>query len=169
MTQLTSYPEVVDAVWRIVRGEPPDSERAAFQRTEQEVAQALGLDWSSGDDAGVVGIAQALSDLVDLGYCVGRGTYNGLRYIAVSPSPHAPDAPPSGIVFGHGLPRLPGLCARALRFIHERTVRQECGITFYADVQILFAEATQALLPDVADSFAATTDVVEAVKSLKGR
>jgi hypothetical protein len=169
MTQLTSYPEVVDAVWRIVRGEPPDNERTAFHRTEQEVAQALGLDWSWGDDACVFGIAQALSDLVDLGYCVGRGTYNGLRYTAVSPSHDAPDAPPSAFVLGQGLARLPGLRARALRFIHERTVRHERGITFYAGVQILFPEATQALLPDVADSFAATGDVVEAVKSLKGR
>jgi hypothetical protein len=100
MPQLTSYPEVVDAVWRIVLGEPPDSERAAFQHTEQEVARALGLDWAWDDDACVFGIAQALRDLVDLGYCVGRGTYNGLRYIAVAPSPDAPDAPPSAFVLG---------------------------------------------------------------------
>lgn len=169
MTELTSYPEVVDAVWRIVRGEPPDGERATFQRSEQEVARALGVDWAWDDDACVFGIAQALSDLVDLGYCVGRGTFNGLRYMAVSPSPDAPDAPPSAFVLGQGLARLPGLRAKALRFIHERTARHEHDIAFYASVQILFPEATEALLPDVADSFAATGDVVEAVKSLKGR
>lgn len=130
MTQLTSYPEVADVVWRIVQGEPPGNERSEYQRTEWEVAQALCLNWSWDGDACVFGVAQALSDLVDPGYCVGRGTYNGLRYVALSPSPDAPDVPPSAFVLSQGLPRLPSLHANALRFIHELTICQESGITF---------------------------------------
>lgn len=168
--EIQTYPDLVDAVWEIVKGTEEQRERSDYQLSEQRVAEALGLTWAWSDDACVDGIAQAISDLVDLGYCVGRGTFNGSRYMAVSPAPDAPDMPPSAYVLRDGLAKLPDLRAKALRFIHEQTLRQESGITFYTgDVRILFPDAVRALLPDRAEEFSATGDMVEALRDLKKR
>lgn len=164
---IQSYPDLVDAIWEIVRGPEEQRERSEYRWTEQQIAEALGMTWSFNDDASAEGVAQAISDLVDLGYCVGRGTFNGSRYMVVSPAPDAPDMSPSAYVLRDSLSPLRELRARALLFIHEQTLRQEGGITFYTDARILFPDTVRALLPDRADDYSATGDVVEAVQDLK--
>ncbi len=46
MVEIKSYPELVDAVWTIVRGTPEERERVDFMFSEEKVAWFLGVPWA---------------------------------------------------------------------------------------------------------------------------
>ena len=169
MVEIKSYPELVDAIWTIVQGTPEERERVDFLFSEDQVARRLEIPWTWGSDPCVFGVAQALSDLVDMGYCTGRGSFNGQRWMHVSPSADSPDVPPSAAFIAPPLPKLPPLRRRALQLIHEHTVRHEEGITFYILGRMLHQEALSALFSTTneRDMHTARDEMIQAMSSLK--
>ena len=168
--EIKSYPELVDSIWTIVQGTPEERERFDFMFSEEQVAKRLGVPWAWESDACVFGVAQAISDLVDLEYCKGIDTYNGHRWRRITPSPYCSDAPPSTHFVTPQIAKLPTLRGRALQFIHEQTLRNENSITFYTqEVQILHQEAVNVLLPTTteADLYIARGTVISAMSDLK--
>ena len=119
MVEIKSYPELVDAIWTIVQGTPEERERTDFMFSEEQVAKRLGVPWAWESDACVFGVAQSLNDLVDMDYCKGRGSFNGHRWMHVSPSADCPDVPPSASFIAPPLPKIPLLRRRALQLTHE--------------------------------------------------
>jgi hypothetical protein len=126
VVEIKSYPELVDAVWAIVQGTPEERERVDFMFSEQRIAEDLGITYKWDSDPCVFGVAQALNNLVDLGYCEGVGNFNGHRWMNVSPSADSPDMLPSASLIRPPLPKLPLLRGRALQFIHEQRCHPEC-------------------------------------------
>lgn len=170
MTEIKSYPELVDAVWTNVQGTPEERERVDFMFSEEQVAKQLGIPWAWESDACVFGIAQALNDLVDIGYCKGRGSFNGHRWMHVSPSADCPDELPSARFITLPIAKLPPLRARALQFIHEQTLRHENGITFYTqEMGMLHQEAVNVLSPTTTevDLYIARGTMIRAMSDLK--
>jgi len=169
VVEIKSYPELVDAIWTFVQGTPEERERIDFMFSEQQVAQRLEIPWRWDSDPCVFGVAQALNDLVDLGYCQGRGSFNGHRWMYVSPSADCPDVPPSTSFITLPLPKLPLLRRRALQLIHEHAVRHEEGITFYILGRMLHQEAISALFSTTneMDMHAARGAMIQAMSNLE--
>lgn len=170
MTEIKSYPELVDVVWTNVQGTPEERERVDFMFSEEQVAKQLGIPWAWESDVCVFGVAQALNDLVDIGYCKGRGSFNGHRWMHVSPSADCPDELPSARFITLPIAKLPPLRSQALQFIHEQTLRHDNGITFYTqEMGMLHQEAVNVLLPTTteADLFTARGTVIRAMSDLK--
>lgn len=143
MVGIKNYPALVDAIWKMVEGTPEERERVDFTFSEQQIAESLGIAYSWDSGACVFGVASAISDLVDLGYCKGRATYNGHRWRWISPSPNCPDALPSTSLLVPPIVKLPPLRAQVLEFIHKQTLRHEDGITFYDhEVRLLFEDTS---------------------------
>jgi hypothetical protein len=170
VAEIDNYPTLVDAIWKIVQGTPEDRERVDFMFSEEQVAKQLGVLWTWESDACVFGIAHAINDLVDLGYCRGRATFNGHRWNWISPSPSCQDTSPSALFLTIPIPKLLSIRAKALQFIHEQTVRYSEGITFYSqEMWMRHEEFVLALLPSTqeTDMFSARGTVMEAVIDLK--
>lgn len=170
MVEIRNYPELVDAVWTIVHGTPEDRERADFVLTEEQVAKRLEVPWAWESDACVFGVARVINDLVDLGYCRGRATFNGHRWRGISPSPVSPDVPPSALFLSMPISKLLSVRAKALQFIHGQTIRHLDGITFYSQKMWMRQEEfVLALLPSTKeiDMYTARGTVMEAVVDLK--
>jgi len=91
VAEIDNYPALVDAIWKIVQGTPEDRERVDFMFSEQRIAEDLGITYKWDSDPCVFGVAQALNNLVDLGYCEGVDNFNGHRWMNVSPSADSPD------------------------------------------------------------------------------
>ncbi len=117
MAEIDNYPALVDAIWEIVQGTPEERERIDFLFSEQQIAGKLGITYIWDSDPCVFGVAQALNDLVALGYCEGVGNFNGHRWMNVSPSADSPDMLPSANLIAPPLPKLPPLRRKALQFI----------------------------------------------------
>jgi hypothetical protein len=169
VVEIKSYPDLVDAIWTIVQGTPEEREHVDFMFSEEQVARRLEILWTWDSDPCVFGVAQVLSDLVDMGYCTGRGSFNGQRWMHVSPSADSPDAPPSAAFIAPPLPKLPPLRRKALHLIHEHTVRHEEGITFYIQGRMLHQEAIAALFSTTneRDTHAARGEMIQAMSSLE--
>lgn len=170
LVEIESYPELVDTIWTIVQGTLEERERSDFMFSEEQIAKRLKVPWNWESDACVFGIAQAVNDLVDLGYCRGRATFNGHRWSWISPSSDSPDVPPSALFLAAPIPKLLPLRAKALQFIHGQTVRHMEGITFYSqEMSMPHEEFVLALLPATqgTDMFTARSTVMEAVIDLK--
>jgi len=169
VVEIKSYPKLVDAIWTIVQGTPEERERVDFMFSEDQIAKRLGVPWAWESDACVFGVAQALNDLVDMDYCKGRGSFNGHRWMHVSPSADCPDVPPSASFITPPLPKIPLLRRRALQLIHEHAVRHEEGITFYTIVQMLHQEAISALFSTTneIDMYSARGEMIQAMSSLE--
>ncbi len=169
MVEIKSYPELVDAIWTFVQGTPEESERIDFMFSEEQVARRLEIPWTWDSDPCVFGVAQALNDLVDMGYCQGRGSFNGHRWMRVSPSADCPDVPPSAAFITPPLPKIPLLRRRALQLIHGHAVRYEEGITFYTIVRMLHQEAIAALFSTTneIDTHAARGEMIQAMSNLE--
>lgn len=170
MAEINNYPALVDAIWKIVQGTPEDRERVDFMFSEQRIAEELGITYKWDSDPCVFGVAQALNDLVDLGYCEGVGNFNGHRWMNVSPSADSPDMLPSASLIRPPLPKLPLLRGRALQFIHEQTVRHEDGITFYTqEMSISLQEALSILLPTTneMEAYSARGTLIQAMSKLE--
>ena len=169
MAEIKSYPELVDAIWTIVQGTYEHRERVDFMFSEAQVAKLLGVPWAWESDACVFGVAQAINDLVYMGYCKGRGSFNGHRWMNVSPSADCPDVPPSASLITPPLPKIPLLRRKALQLIHEHTVRHEDGIKFYIIAQMLHQEAISALFPTTSEIeiYKVTGEMIQAMSSLE--
>jgi hypothetical protein len=169
VAEIKSYTELVDAIWAIVQGTPQDRERVDFKFSEEQVAKLLGIPWAWESDACVFGVAQAISDLVDMGYCKGRGSFNGHRWMYVSPSADCPDILPSATFIAPSLPKMPLLRRRALQLIHENAVRHEEGITFYTLIRMLHQETISALFPTTneIDMYTIRGEMIQALSSLE--
>lgn len=169
MVEIKSYPELVDTVWTFMRGTPEKRESVDFLFSEEQIARRLDIPWMWDSDLCVFGVAQALSDLVDIGYCMGRGSFNGHRWMYVSPSADSPDILPSAAFITPPLPKLLPLRRRALRLVHEYTVRCEEGITFYILESMPHQEAIAALFPTVNEIGTQTDrgEMIQAISSLK--
>jgi hypothetical protein len=167
--EIQTYPELVDTIWTIVQGTPEERERVDFLFSEEQVARRLDIPWSWDSDPCVFGVAQALNDLVDMGYCQGRGSFNGHRWMYVSPFADSPDAPPSAAFIAPPLPKLPPLRRRALLLIHEHAVRHEVGVTFYILGRMLHQEAIAALFSTTTESdmHTARGEMIQAMSSLE--
>ena len=90
MAEIKSYPEMVDLIWAIMQGTPEERERVDFTFSEQHIAGELGIAYQGDSDLRVYGVAQALDDLVDLGYCKDRALFIGAPS-SWSPTPDCPD------------------------------------------------------------------------------
>ncbi len=170
VVEIKSYPELVDIIWAIVQGTPEERERIDFIFSEEQVARRLEIPWIWDSDPCVFGIAQSFNDLVDMGYCKGRGSFNGHRWMHVSPSADCPDELPSARFVTLPIAKLPPLRARALQFIHEQTLRHENGIAFYTqEVGLLHQDAVNILLPTTTevDLYTARGTVITAMSDLK--
>lgn len=170
MTEIKSYPELVDAVWTIVQGTTEDLERADFMLSEEQIAERLEVPLIWNSDACIFGIAQAIDDLVDLGYSKGQATFIGQRWRWISPSPNCPDVPPSALFLVIPIPKLLPIRTKALQYIHEQTVRHLEGITFYSqEIWIHHEEFVLALLPSTkeTDMLTARGTAMDAVIDLK--
>jgi hypothetical protein len=170
VTEIKSYPELVDAIWAIVQGSHEDRERVDFMFSEEQVARQLSIPWVWESDACVFGVAQAFSDLVGLEYCKGVASYNGHRWRWISPSPYCPDVPPSTLFITPPIIKLPPLFKQALQFIHEQTLQYENGITFYSqEMRVTHQEAVSILLPTTteADQYNARGTLIRAMSDIK--
>ena len=86
----------------------------------------MGIPWDS--NVCILGIVDAIGELVNLGYCKGYEEIDGYhQYISFSPD--APTIQPSECPVSID-ERLP-LRRSALEFVHGKTVCREFGITFY--------------------------------------
>ncbi len=166
--EIDNYPALVDGIWRMIQGMPEDRERVDFLFSEQRIAEELGVTYGWDSDPCVFGVAQALNDLVDLGYCKGRGSFNGHRWMHVAPLADCPDVPPTASCITPPLPKLLPLRRRVLQFIHEQSVRHEESVTFYLIIRILHQEAVSTLLPaaNEIEMFSARGQIIQALSSL---
>lgn len=172
MDNINSYPALVDTIWTIVQGTAEDRERIDFTFSEPDIVKSLGIPYSWDSSACVYGVATAINDLVDLGYCKGRGTYNGHRWMHISPSPDCPVVLPSASLLASPIAKLPPLRERVLRYIHEQTLRHEDGITFYDHGGCFpLQDVVPVFLPDTNETNAhlATGQIAEAMTNLKER
>jgi len=170
VAEIKSYPELVDSIWTIVQGTPEDREQADSMLSEEQIAERLGVPLIWNSNACVFGIAQAIDDLVDLGYSKGRATFMGQRWRWISPSTNCPDGPPSALFLAIPIPKLLPIRTKALQFIHEQTIRHSEGITFYSqEIWMRHEEFVLALLPSTkeTDMFTARGTVMDAVIDLK--
>ena len=170
MAEIKSYPELVDAIWAIVQGTPEERERVDFSFSEQQIAGELGITYKLNIDPCVIGISQALDDLVDLGYCKDRAIFIGAPS-SWSPSPDCPDVPPSALFLAKPIPKLLPIRTKVLQFIHAQTVRYSEGITFYSEETwwMPHEEFVLALLPSTkeTDMFTAKGTLMKAANDLK--
>ncbi|MGH2638566.1 MAG: hypothetical protein ACRDF4_04695 [Rhabdochlamydiaceae bacterium] len=166
--EIDNYPVLVNSIWEMIQGTPDDRERIDFLFSEQQIVGKLGITYGWESDPCVFGVAQVLNDLVDMGYCKGRGSLNGHRWGHVAPSADCPDMLPTASFITPPLPKLPTLRRRVLQFIHEQSVHREEGITFYIPVRIPHEETTSALLPTTneIEMFSARGQVIQALSSL---
>lgn len=64
MEEITDYPSLVDAVWKVIQEMPEDKDQVDLTFTEEQIAGVLGIFCVWDSDARIFGIAQAISDLV---------------------------------------------------------------------------------------------------------
>lgn len=169
MVEIKSYPDLVDTIWTLVQGTPEQREHVDFMFSEEQVARKLGVMWTWDSDPCVFGVAQALNDLVDMGYCQGRGSFNGHRWRYVSPAVDCLDALPSASFIAPPLPKIPPLRRRALQLIHKNTVCNEENITFYILVRMPHPEIISSLFPTANEIEMCTArgEIMQAMSSLK--
>lgn len=164
---ISSYPELVDAVWDVVKGTTEEREGGTVQFSDDQICHALGIPNDASCLALSDGIGQAHRDLVRLRYCEEWGEHNGAMWASVN----APDVPPSARALRTPLVRLSPLRAQILRYANERTVCQEGGITFYRYLGFLLDEVVQDLLLTVPNDIAALNEsrnqVVQAAMDLE--
>jgi hypothetical protein len=170
VAEIKSYPELVDSIWTIVQGTPEERERVDFTFSEQQVAGELGITYKGDSDPYVFGVAQALNDLVDLGYCKDRAIFIGTPS-SWSLSPDCPDISPSANFLVPPIARLPPFRLKTLQFIHEQTLRHEEGITFYKAVTFLVEDVVHTLLPSSGevDMLTSRGQIFEAMFDLERR
>ncbi len=167
MEEVKDYPSLVDAVWKIVQELLEDSGQGNGAFTAEQIASALAIPYTWDSNAVVFGIAQANSDLVDLGYCKGHEEFYG-RYHRISPVPYPPKMLPSVYNNPPPLDKLRPLHQKALQFFHEQTVCHESGITFYCEGRdIPVEEVIRALLPNETDMYTARDKIFPAINYLK--
>ncbi len=169
MVEIKSYPELVDTIWTFVQGTLEERERIDFMFSEEQVAKQLEIPWTWDSDSCVFGVAQALNDLVNMGYCQGRDSFNGHRWRHVSPSASCPDVLPSAFFITPPLPKIPPLRRRSLQLLHEHAIRHEDGITFYTLVRMLHQDVLSSLFSTAneAEMYEARGEIIHAMSSLK--
>jgi hypothetical protein len=159
MQEIKDYPSLVDAVYKIVQG-------AGDQEPIDIASIASVLEISRDSRACVFGIADAMTELVNLGYCKGYEEFDG-RYCCISPSPDAPNAVPSDYPIPHAINKLLPFRRRTLKFIHEKSVCYESGIAFYnQNVSIPIKGMLHELLPDGSDMEATLKELSASVQGL---
>jgi len=162
MQEIKDYASLVDAVYKIVRATPENREQIDIS----SIAQSLSI--PSDSKAFVSGIAEAMEELVSLGYCKGNEELAGY-YHSISCSPDAPNILPSEHMKPSSIDRLlTFLRKRALEFIHRKTVCREYGITFYdQNISIAVKDALDELLPDKFDKGAAVSKLFASIEGLR--
>lgn len=150
--EIDHYPTLVDVIWEKIQGTPEDRERLDFLFSEQRIAEMMGIPYKWDSDACVFGIAQALHDLVDMGYCTGKGNFNGHRWMHVAPSADCPDVPPTAFFATPPLVKIPPYRGRVLQFVHDQAICHEEGITFYTPARISHQQALFTLSPATNES-----------------
>lgn len=158
MEQIKDYPSLVDAVYSIVQGTSESQEQIEIT----SIARDFGLSWDS--NACVFGIADAMADLVNLGYCKGHEEFDG-HYRCISRSPGTPTIQPSERTFS--IPERLPVSRKSLEYIHRKTVRHELGITFYYhDFDIAVKDALHELLPGSSNNEAALVELSNSIQYL---
>lgn len=157
MEEIKDYLSQVDTVHKFLQGTSENQEQIGIT----SIANALSLSWDS--KACVFGIANAMPELVNLGYC--KGYEENGHYRSISRSPGAPTIQPSECPVSID-ERLP-LRRSALEFVHGKTVCREFGITFYNhNIGIAVKDAPHKLLPTGSDSEAAVVELSASIQYL---
>lgn len=159
MEQITGYPSLVDAAYKIVQRTPDDQGQIDIA----SIAKGLGLPLDS--MVSISSITDAMEDLVNLGYCKGYEKFDGGCYRYISRSPDAPTIQPSEhpVSIDEQLPFL----RSALGFIHGKTVCREFGITYYNhNIRIAVKDALHELLPTSSHNEAAVVELSAGIQYL---
>ncbi len=158
MVDIKDYPKLVDTIWEIVQSTSKVHEREYGNFSQEHISKKLGIPHTPTgqvlfDDTGAIGrgIAPAIHDLVELGYCKAEIKYPEHHWFHISPSPDAPMDLPSVVVLQslqkpfitNGL--LP-LHEKVLQIIHNKTVHNAQGITLdYNNVTCMYKDLVQIL------------------------
>lgn len=160
MNEMKDYPTLVDSVYKVVQEAPENQGQIHIA----SIAAALNIPRDS--KACAFGIAEAMRELVSLGYCIGHEEFNG-HYVSLSVSPDAPVILPSDYPNQHGIDELLPLHKKILNFIHVKSVCHEYSIEFYnQNIDIAVQDALEELMPTGAANAAALEELSTHIQDL---